>query len=362
MNNTFFHTFPAVRGIQAGRPCYIAMCPLRLVPKIFVFDEDEVPPELRAQRTLNRARVPDIASYLVENPTGYTISSITASVNGKVAFQPLADTGSAQNMGDLSISMDAQILINDGQHRRAAIEKAVQENPELGLDHVSVVFFIDDGLKRSQQMFADLNKHAVRPSSSISTLYDHRNQQAEMARYLVKNVEIFNRLTELEKTSISNRSIKLFTISSIKTASKALLKKGSKDPVNLDEMKVAAGFWTEVSLHMPDWLAAKNREVAPSDLREQYVHSHGVALQALGHVGHDLICDYPDQKAWKSKLKLLEKIDWSRSNAEWNGRALVHGRISKARTSVLLTSVYIKRRLKLALNPIEKQEERRLGK
>lgn len=359
MDNTFFHTFPAVRGIQAGRPCYIAMCPLRLVPKIFVFDEEEVPAELRAQRTLNRARVPDIASYLVENPTGYTISSITASVNGKIEFQPLADTGSGQNMGDLSISMDAQILINDGQHRRAAIERAVQENPELGLDHVSVVFFIDEGLKRSQQMFADLNKHAVRPSGSISTLYDHRDQQAEMARYLVKNVEIFNKLTELEKSSISNRSTKLFTISSIKTASKALLKKGSKDSVNLDEMKKAAEYWIEVSLHMPDWLAAKNKKVATSELREQYVHSHGVTLQALGHVGHELIFNHSSYKTWKPKLKPLRKIDWSRSNSDWDGRALVHGRISKARANVLLTAAYIKRVLKINLNPIEKQEERR---
>ncbi len=48
------HTFPAVRGVQAGRPCYIAMCPMRLVPRIFLFDEEGVPPELRAQRTLNQ--------------------------------------------------------------------------------------------------------------------------------------------------------------------------------------------------------------------------------------------------------------------------------------------------------------------
>ena len=41
----YFHTFPAIRGVQAGRPCYIAMCPMRLIPKIFIFDEDEVPPE-----------------------------------------------------------------------------------------------------------------------------------------------------------------------------------------------------------------------------------------------------------------------------------------------------------------------------
>ena len=36
-----------------------------------------------------------------------------------------------------------------------------RQNKELSHDHISVLFFIDEGLRRSQQMFADLNKHAV---------------------------------------------------------------------------------------------------------------------------------------------------------------------------------------------------------
>ena len=38
----YFHSFNAVRGIQAGRPCYIAMCPMYVIPKIFVFNEEEM--------------------------------------------------------------------------------------------------------------------------------------------------------------------------------------------------------------------------------------------------------------------------------------------------------------------------------
>ncbi len=354
-NEEFFHNFPAVRGIQAGRPCYIAMCPLRLIPKLFIFDEVEVPAELRAQRTLNRARIPDISSYLVENPTNYTLSSLTASVNGKVKFEPLSDTGPGQNMGTLSIPMEAQILINDGQHRRAAIEEAIKNEPELGHDHISVLFFVDDGLVRSQQMFTDLNKHAIRPSDSISTLYDHREQVSELARYLVKTVPIFTRMTELEKSSISNRSIKLFTISSIKNASKALLRKSSKDSVSIEEMNLTAEFWACVVEHMPDWSDALNKKVSTTELREQYVHAHGVILQSLGQIGADLLAQKPH--SWHTTLKKLGKIDWARANEEWEGRAMIHGRISKARTNVLLTGNLIKHKLGLPLNEIEQQEE-----
>ena len=209
-------------------------------------------------------------------------------------------------------------------------------------------------------MFADLNKHAIRPSNSISTLYDHREQVSELARYLVKTIPIFTKLTELEKSSISNRSIKLFTISSIKNASKALLRKGSKDSVSDEEMTLAADYWAVVTKCMPDWQAVLERKIASSELREQYVHAHGVILQSLGQIGGDLLSKEP--KNWRVVLKKLSKIDWARGNQEWEGRAMVHGRISKARTNVLLTGNYLKQKLGLKLNEIEQLEEDKFNK
>lgn len=358
--SSFVNSFPCVRGSQAGRPCYIAMCPMRLVPKLFIFNEEDVPADLRAQRKINIARVPEIASYLTENITNYTLSAITASIDSTVQFEPMSDTGAGQNIGVLSIPMDAQILINDGQHRRAAIELAIKDNPELGYDNIPVLFFIDEGLQRSQQMFADLNKHAVRPSDSISTLFDHRDQLSDLARYLVKNVGIFSRMTELEKSSLSNRSSKLFTLSAIKNASKVLLKKGKHDHVALDEKNLAAEYWHEVSQNMPDWLRAKNKELSTAELRDNYIHAHGVMLQAMGIVGADLIVRQPQE--WKRVLQNLRTIDWDRANKAWEGRAMVHGRISKATTNVQLTANLIKKSLGVPLSTSEKELERKLTK
>lgn len=355
MNQDFTNTFPAARGLQAGRPCYVAMCPLRLVPKLFMFDGDQVPPELRAQRVLNRARVPNIVSYLLENTQDYTLSAITASVDGQVRFEPYSDTGLGQNLGQLHIPMDAKILINDGQHRRAAIEQAILESPELGYDNIPVLFFIDEGLKRSQQMFADLNKHAVRPSDSISTLYDHRDSIAVLAKRVATGVHIFSRLTEMEKSSISNRSTKLFTLSAIKNASKALLSKTKGDVLDDNEVQLAIDYWSELSAHMNDWNLAQSKKVATADMREQYIHAHAVMLQAMGEIGSELISKPP--ASWKKILKGLNKIDWSRSNPDWEGRAMQHGRISKARTSVILTVNYIKKHLGLSLTPTEQEHE-----
>jgi DNA sulfur modification protein DndB len=359
-DNSFSHSFPAIRGVQSGRPCYIAMCPMRIVPKLFRFDEEDVPPELRAQRSINRSRVPEIASYLINNTNNYTLSSLTASVNSNVHFDPFGDVGVGQNMGTISIPMDAQILINDGQHRRAAIEIAIRENPELGHDSISVLFFIDEGLSRSQQMFADLNKHAVRPSDSISTLYDLRDKMSQLSRDIQKNVHVFSRLTELEKSSLSNRSTKLFTLSSIKNANRALLRKGNRDEVTKAEKDLAVTFWNEVASNMPDWQLALNKEISTKELRENYIHAHAVMLQAMGHIGADLLSN--EESVWRKALKKLRGIDWARGNSHWEGRAMVHGRISKTRTNVTLTGNYIKESIGLPLNAAEDEIEKQYKK
>ena len=336
------------------------MCPMRLLPRIFVFDDEEVPAELRAQRTINRTRIPEIARYLVENRSSYVVSALTASVDTTVEFRAQGREIGARTIGTLHVPMDARLLINDGQHRRAAVEEAIKQCPELRDDHVPVIFFVDKGLERSQQIFADLNKHAIRPSDSLSTLYDQRDSSSELARYVAMTVEGFKGMTEMEKSSISNRSTKLFTLSSIKHASRALLRKGRRDDISHEESAFAAEFWTAVVSNVPDWSLAKKRKVASSDLRQNFVHAHGVALQAIGTAGADLVATHPT--GWKTRLKKLQTIDWSRSNEPlWEGRAMIHGRISKARTNVRLTANLLKKHMGLRLNAEEEALEHGLG-
>lgn len=358
-DEAFQYRFTALRGIQAGREYYVVMCPLRLIPKIFLFDEDELSAELRAQRTLNRARVPEIARYVAANPQAYVFSSITASVDGEVSFESLGD-GDAAFVGRLVIPMTARFIINDGQHRRAAIEEALKERPELERETISVVLFVDAGLKRSQQMFADLNRHAIRPTQSIGILYDHRDALSQLACKLAEDVPTFRGLTELEKTTISNRSRKLFTLSSIYLATRRFLRKTAKAIPTVDEVALAREFWTEVGKNMPDWQAVAARKVATGELRRDYVHAHGLALQALASAGADLIASDPSR--WKARLRSLRRLDWQRSNtALWEGKATVHGRVTKAETNIQLTADVIREILGLPTSGVRPKKEKLNG-
>ena len=347
-------SFPAVRGIQAGKPFYIATCPLSTIPKIFVFDEEEVPPELRAQRTLNKSRIPEMVRYLVENPKDYVFSALTVSVASSVTFEE-SDHSGTPNLGTLKVPMDAQILINDGQHRRAAIEAAIKEQPELAHDNIAVLFFVDEGLKRSQQMFADLNKYAVKPSPSLAALYDSRDESAELARYLAQNVKPFEGFTEMEKSSISSKSGKLFTLSSLKQANRALLGKGVKDSFTDEEKQLAAEYWQTVFAETPEWQMVINKELSPSQFRQEYVHAHGVGLHALGALGCSLITAQPND--WKETIKQLKNVDWRKSNPVWANRSMLHGKLSKASTNIMLTTNALKQSLSLSLTPEERALE-----
>jgi len=327
---------------------------MRLIPKIFIFDEDELKPELRSQRVLNKQRIPEIARYLTRNPKNYTFSALTASIDGKVRFEPLGDDESERNIGRLRVPMSSKFVINDGQHRRAAIEAALHETPDLGDETISVVFFLDVGLKRCQQMFADLNRHAIRPTTSLGLLYDHRDSWAAIAKGVVEAVPVFNGLTEMERSTISNRSIKLFTLSGIHNATHSLLS-GIELADDQARVNLAADFWTSVSSQIPDWSLARDRKISAADLRQGFVHSHSLALAALARVGNSLITS--ETKGWKAKLKKLSTIDWSRSNRQWEGRAMSAGRLSKRNVNVTLTGNLLKIHLGISLTVDEQELE-----
>lgn len=331
------------------------MCPLRLISKVFLFDEDELVPEIRAQRALNRARLPDMARYVLDNPDSYAFSALTASIDGATRFETYGDAPHEDRLGVLHIAMDARFVINDGQHRRAAIELALRERPELAEESIAIVFFLDPKLERCQQLFADLNRYAVRPSASIGVLYDHRDELAALTRLAVMKSPTFRDLVDMERSTLSARSRKLFTLSALYAATKALLRDLGPD---LDPHRIVRAYWEAVAANLPEWRAVRDLKLSAGDVRRDFIHSHGVVLHALGHAGNTLILKDPEPATYERRLAPLGKIDWSRSNAKlWEGRAMIGGRVSKASHNLTLTTNVILGELGLPLNAEQRRAE-----
>lgn len=356
MDYNFTYNFPAVRGIQANREYYVAMCPLKLIPKIFLFDEEEVPAEFRAQRLLNKHRIPEITKYILENPNDYVFSSITASVDGDMQFIPF-DEVSNKNIGKLVINMDARFLINDGQHRRAAIEEAISINPDLGNETISVVFFHDQGLKRSQQLFADLNKHAVTTTKSIGILYDWRDKLSIITKEIIHFNAMLRGLTDMENSSLSKFSPKIFTLSTIYSTNRRLINLKRNSSISQEAEEFLKKFWTVLTDSIQEWKFVFNKEMSAHELRMNYLCSYGITLEAIGMIGYELYLN--NNENWDQILRKLGNIDWSRSNTSlWLHRAYnKNGRINKSQRSIKLMKNQIKLQIGLPLTEEEQQLE-----
>ena len=62
------HKFAAIKGRQSGDDYYTVVCEMAIIPRLFLFNEATIPTELRAQRHINKSRIPEIARYIVDNP------------------------------------------------------------------------------------------------------------------------------------------------------------------------------------------------------------------------------------------------------------------------------------------------------
>ena len=184
-------------------------------------------------------------------------------------------------------------------------------------------------------------------------LYDHRNDKGRWRSLSVMKSEVFRDIVDMERSSLAKRSRKPFTLSAFHNACADLVEGLSTGDIN-EDATLARDYWEAVAMHFPAWGQVRENRLPASEVREGYIHSHGIALQALGKAGNTLLRQHG--KDWRKRLGALETIDWSRSNARtWEGRALIGGKVSKVTTNVVLTTNVIKKAMSL---PLDEEQQR----
>lgn len=346
----FIYTFPVVKGFQAGKEYYIAMVPLKMLSRLFPVDDEEyVLPEYRAQRKLNMARIPVISKYIVENRDSYVFSALAASIDGQFRY-----IGNERNSdaGLIEVSMDAKFLINDGQHRKSAILEALKEDPSLGEETISIVFFADKGLTRSQQIFTDLNKNAVKTSNSISELYDSRDEMAVITRNVIRNIEFLNSYTDKEKDILGKYSSSLFTLNTFYTANKTIIGRGHEP----DTEAFLLDFWNIIVNNMQQWQELQHKEITKVDLRENYIATQSIVIQAFGRIGNYFYTNRDLNTT--DYLEKIGSINWNRNARQWYLRAISkNGRIITNKKAALLISNVLKNEVGIPLSSEEADAE-----
>ena len=359
-------SIPAIRGTMGRRQYFTILVSLAEVPRLFRFNDwEQSTPELRAQRVLNKSRVPDIAKYILDNEDGYLFSSITASYSAPVNFVPSSDN---PDIGAIEMDLEnLELIINDGQHRSAGIAAAIKENPALGKDKISVLLFPMENLDRLQQMFTDLNRYAHKTSKSLDVLYDHRDNLSALTMEMSERVEVFRGMIDKDKISIPMRSLKLFTLSTLYDANEELVgdkidKRGSKDYEA--KLNLSIQYWTALANVMTDWGKVKSGDLKAPELRQEKINTHAVVLRALGGVGRALIDEYPSD--WEGRLKPLGSVDWrkavgSKVNPLWDNVCITAGSVVSNRQARVQTLTALKKILGLSVATREQKQSMRMA-
>jgi DNA sulfur modification protein DndB len=188
-------------------------------------------------------------------------------------------------------------------------------------------------------MFTDLNRYAVRPTKSLNILYDNRDSFSVLLKDCISRIPIFNGSVENEKSSISNRSKALFTLSGIFHATRLFLR--GCQLTDDETCNLIISFWNTVASNMVIWQNAKNKKILADVFRREYICAHAITLKALGEVGNRLLKNRVDKALWNDKLSFLQSINWSKDSVELQGLVIVNGRISSSQNNQKAFAEYL---------------------
>lgn len=346
--------YVAIKGIQAGKEYYIIMVKLKDLKSLFSEKEEVLQPEKRAQRKLNVKRIPAIKKYILENLDSYVFSALAASVDGTMEFTSFSDD--FPENGTLEISDCATFLINDGQHRKSAITEALKECQELENESIPIVLFRDQGLKRSQQMFTDLNKYAVKTPNSLSELYDANDLIADVTRQLLKKNKFIEKYTDRERDNLSMNSAKLFTFHTFYRANRRMAGVAGVSNSKTIDADGMIEYWKLVVENIKQWQDLEQGSLSKRKLRSEFLVCQSVVIEALGLVGNTF---YERSEVDINLMEKLSEIDWRRSAKIWKKRCVKEReRMVKSEEAVCLTANAIKMQLGIPLNKEEKHREK----
>ncbi|ELA3032914.1 DNA sulfur modification protein DndB [Vibrio cholerae] len=333
LDKDFCFDIPAVRGVQAGRTYFTMTAPLGALNRLIAFDTGNV--LARSQREVNPQRAKKISNYILKNKQSYVLPSLAGVITDDSSIEFLASELSP-SVGILRVSMDADILLFDGQHRGTGIIDAVKMEVEIRGHSVPIMLFTGMTLDERQQAFADINGHTVKPSQSISDTYNKRDSLPMLIVDMAKELPAFQDRVDFEHNVIPKNSDYLFPVKILKDATVRLtgMKAGAELSKEMREFVIS--FWRKADKPLL-WSQSKDWNMSGEDFRNEYISSHGVFINALGLFGNII----NNQFGNTDKVLGLSKLNIKRNSPDFIGRCIdkITGKMLSDATAIKLTAI-----------------------
>lgn len=308
-------TFSACRGVQGGRLYYMALIPFGCLKRMLAIDNNAWVLE-RSQRDINPNRAKALADYITSNENW-----IIPSLAGTVSVTP-EWTEYQSDVGSISIRMDAEIKLFDGQHRASGILQAIERRDDLRGSTVPVQLFVDMSLAQRQQAFADINMNAKTVSKGLSMAYDHRDNIAQAIAEAAATVPAWNMRIDWQKASCAGDNPNMFPFKAIVEAFHIYMGTNKRNQPTADQITYAAKFFTAVS-PAANWMPTiKSEDMNMAEQRDSWITYHVVGLKALAMWGLMVINAGVDMDEACERL-YQHRDELSRSNVrKWEGKCM----------------------------------------
>ena len=173
----------------------------------------------------------NIRDYIITHEDRFFNSIVLAVYEGDPQFREIDFEYEDKRYGTLGLlefTGQEVIFPVDGQHRVEGIKAALQENPSIGEDKISVIFIghrnNQDGLERTRRLFSTLNRYAKPVKKSDIIALDEDDIVAITTRYLVDNNNLFTgNGISLERTLQDNDTTSFTTIETLYDCNDLLL-------------------------------------------------------------------------------------------------------------------------------------------
>lgn len=341
---------PVTKGLQGGHTIYSAMVSYAELSQCFIFDDEDLPVELRQQRDINEKRADSFFKYMAENEQTYVSGSLTGTYNDEVEFIPLDNPFASGKLGVLKIPSTTRVALSDGQHRQRGISAYFEAFPDQGHQCIPVKLYFADSIERKQQIFADINGHTVKPSSSLSITFDHRSAMNKFVKELLETLPDIKQRVDMSNASVGAKSQKLWPIVSFKRTLCYLLGMSEKQfaqEVDSEELRgrikqICVNFFTGLN-YLPSYQAMIEGKLDLSEVRKEKVVSHSVFLEALGVYGNALLLTFDDsgQEQW-DMMAALSCVDVTKMIPDWRGRCVnINGTMNKSTYGVKSTAAMV---------------------
>jgi hypothetical protein len=177
----------------------------------------------------------------------------------------------------------------------------------------------------------------------LSILFNERDGDCDFTQTIINNVPLFSRYVETEKGTVTASNTKLFTYSQLHKNIQIIFNAlQAKRPDSSRYKKLVAHYWNCLASIIEPLECLLDKTLEVKILKQKYIASSGLVLEALSLIGAELLAYHIDYKIPDNMedSKIYQDlavigtfgefaVDWSKDVPEYQGTILNNGKYLK---------------------------------